>query len=131
MSRYGRLVDSIRDVLYGYDGSMTTFKQGPMFRHPDLAKTVNLLVDIAQSFAEEELNARLERRNDTELIESAKNIADSIGSPWGEGATYESNLSSPELEISKGESYSHLPAEHWKAMVEDIVQLAKNYAETR
>ena len=58
-----------------------------------------------------------------EGVESAKAIADSIGSPYGEGASYSSVFSeAPKLDIKRDmDKGSHLDDDDWKSMVEDIV----------
>ena len=62
--------------------------------------------------------------NSNKMVEEAQKIADSIGSPWGEGANYGSIFdgNSPKLDIKK-ESDSHLDNDDWKLLVEDIVFL--------
>lgn len=57
----------------------------------------------------------------------AKRIADAIGSPWGEGATYHSVFyaDSPSFDIERESGRSHLKDEEWKLLVEDIMYLVQ------
>ena len=58
-------------------------------------------------------------------IDKLIEIANSISSPWGEGATYDSVFSgkSPKLDIAREIGISHLDDDDWKVFVEDLANL--------
>lgn len=53
MSRWGRLQDSLWEILDGYEDSQTTFKEGPLHRHPELGETIRKIEDAFERYLEE------------------------------------------------------------------------------
>ena len=49
MSKDGRAQDAVYEILGGYDDSMTTYHEGPMYGHPELSKTVQMIVDALRN----------------------------------------------------------------------------------
>lgn len=60
-----------------------------------------------------------------ETTKRACEIADGVGSPWGEGATYEGDTRDiPKLNVERDiDNGSHLDDSDWKSLVEAIVNL--------
>lgn len=54
MSRWGRLQDSLWEILDGYEDSQTTFKEGPMHKHPDLIGVITKIEEAFERFLAEQ-----------------------------------------------------------------------------